>query len=409
MRLAPAVALLLIACGPPPAAAPTSPSDDPKDYAVDTARTYAPVLSEPSWIIPSRALPVEAHAQPSNNNVDLVLFGGRLYLAWRTAPTHFASKDTRLHLVSSADLGQTWRYETSVALGSDMREPSFVALNGTLRFQFFQAGTDMFAFEPKAQFRMTLGKDGTWGPLEEWGEAAEVSWNYKVRGGVAWRTSYRGSHYAFGKVPDIAARFTRSTDGLTWSPVKGDGAVYRGGVSEIAFEFDEDGTLWAVTRNEDGDATGFGSHVCTAPKDDLGTWTCSAHSSPERYDSPKMLRHGKDLYLVARRDVGGPFDQLRTDLSFGDQQTFYNAAYWGRPKRTALYQLDKATKQVVWLQDLPSCGDTSFPAIARLDAHRFLIANYTSPLDDLDISWVKGQTQDKGTKIYLTTLEFKPQ
>lgn len=111
--------------------------------------------------------------------------------------------------------------------------------------------------------------------------------------------------------------------------------------------------------------------------------------------------------LVARRDVGGPFDQMRPELTFSDQQTFYNAAYWGRAKRTALYKIDKQNKKVVWLKDLPFCGDTSFPAIARLDAHRFLIANYTSPLDDLDISWVKGQTQDKGTRIYLTTLELK--
>jgi len=408
VRLILSTLLILAACGAPPVPKAQSPSDDPKDYTVDSALTYVPTLSEPSWIIPSRALPPEAKAQPSNNNVDLVLFEGRLYLAWRTAPTHFASKDAKLHLISSADLGKTWRYETSVVLGSDMREPAFVALNGTLRFQFFQAGTDMFAFEPKAQFRMTLGPDGKWGPLEEWGEAAEVSWSYKVRNGVAWRSSYKGAHYEFGKMPDISARFTKSTDGLTWEPVKGDGTVYRGGVSEIAFEFDEDGSLWAVTRNEDGDATGFGSHVCTAPKDDLGTWTCSAKSSPERYDSPKMFRHGKDLYLVARRDVGGPFDQLRTDLTFGDMQTFYNAAYWGRAKRTALYQLDKEKKAVVWLFDLPSCGDTSFPAIARLGAHTFLIANYTSPLDDLDISWVKGQTQDKGTKIYLTTLMLQP-
>lgn len=404
MRTLP-LCLVLAACGPAPA---VTPSDDPAAWKVDSAIEYAPKFTEPAWVIPSRALPAETRPMASNNNVDIILFEGRLWLAWRTGPTHFASTETKLHLLSSADLGTTWRFEKTISLGSDMREPSFVALGGVLRFQFFQAGTDMFAFEPRAQWRMTLKKDGTWSELEQWGEAAEVSWNYKVRGGVAWRTSYKGAHYEFGNVPDIAARFTRSTDGLTWSPVKGDGAVYRGGVSEMAFEFDEDGSLWAVTRNEDGDLTGFGSHVCTAPKSDLGEWTCSEKSSPERYDSPKMLRHGKDIYLVARRDVGGPFDQLRSELSFADKQTFYNAAYWGRAKRTALYKIDKVNKKVEWLQDLPSCGDTSFPAIARLDAHRFLIANYTSPLDDLEISWVKGQTQDKGTRIYLTTLELTP-
>ena len=81
--------LVLAGCGP----AVVTPSDDPKDYAVDSALTYTAKASDPAWIIPSRALPPEAKAQPSKNNVDLVFFEGRLYLALRTPPTHFASKD----------------------------------------------------------------------------------------------------------------------------------------------------------------------------------------------------------------------------------------------------------------------------------------------------------------------------
>ena len=26
---------------------------------------------------------------------------------------------------------------------------------------------------------------------------------------------------------------------------------------------------------------------------------------PERYDSPEMFRHGKEIYMVARGDIGG--------------------------------------------------------------------------------------------------------
>jgi hypothetical protein len=225
----------------------------------------------------------------------------------------------------------------------------------------------------------------------------------------AWRTSYLGNHYGFGQPSELKAFFTKSTDGVTWTPVKGDGVVYTGGVSEVGFEFDGNGDLWAVTRNEDGDATGFGSHVCTAPRDDLGTWTCSARSNPECYDSPRMFRHGKDLYLVARRDIGGPFDQGRTDLSFAEAQLQYAAAYSGRAKRTALYRIDRNARQVVWLFDFPSAGDTAFPGIVRLDAHRLLISNYTSPLDkDLDRSWWNAQNSEDGTRLYLVELEFKP-
>jgi hypothetical protein len=37
-----------------------------------------------------------------------------------------------------------------------------------------------------------------------------------------------------------------------------------------------------------------------------------------------------------------------------------------------------------------------------------LIANYSSPLDDPDIGWLSAQVSDKGTGIYLMTLDFEP-
>lgn len=402
-----ASAVLLAACGAP---APTSPSDDPADWPVDESITWQPVLREPRFVVPARDLPPEAKpVMASNNNADILLKDGRLYFGWRTSETHFASANTRMHVLSSGDLGASWTYETSDFLGADLREPHFLSLGGRLFFHFFEAGTDRFSFEPKRLWRRERKADGTWTEPETWGQPGEITWDMKVRGGVAWRTSYLGNHYAFGRPSEVKVFFTKSTDGVTWTPVKGDGVVYTGGVSEVGFEFDERGDLWAVTRNEDGDATGFGSHVCTAPKGDLGTWTCSAHASPERYDSPRMFRHGKDLYLVARRDLGGPFDQGRTDLSFADAQLQYAAAYSGRAKRTALYRIDRDAKQVVWLFDFPSAGDTAFPGIARLDAHRFLVSNYTSPLDkDLDRSWWNGQNSDDGTRLYLVELELEP-
>lgn len=401
--------VLLASCAPPAPPPPVTPSDDPADWPVDTSVSWKPVLGEPRFVVPSRGLPVTPQLA-SNNNGDVVFHEGRLYFAWRTSLTHFASDQTRLHIMSSGDLGQTWTFEHTVFLQTDMREPLFLSMNGRLFFHFFEAGTDRFSFEPKHQWRTERLKDGTWTELEPFGPDGEITWTLKKRNGVAWRTSYEGNHYRLGQPSNIAASFTRSDDGVTWSPVSGDGVVYRGGVSEVAFEFLTDGSLWAVTRNEDGDATGFGSHVCSASAGELGTWTCSPHSNPERYDSPKMFRHGDRLYLVARRDVGGPFDQGRSELSFADAQLQYLAAYSGRAKRTALYEVDTVQRQVVWLFDFPSAGDTAFPSIARLDAHRFLISNYTSPLDgDLDRSWWNGQNAPEGTKIYFVELTFEAQ
>lgn len=383
-----------------------NPSDDPAHWTVDTSVEYAPSVSAPRWIVPSATLPAEAApVLRSNNNVDIAFHDGRLFLAWRTAPTHFASTETRMHLISSGDRGATWLHERTFALESDVREPLFLSYQGTLRFHFFQGGTNPTAFEPRAMWRTTRGENGGWSEPETWGEPGEVPWNLKVRGGKAWRTSYLGSHYTIG-APRIDVRFTTSVDGVGWQPVGQSAVVYQGGVSEAAFEFDEDGTLWAVTRNEDGDSSGWGSHVCTAPPRELSRWTCSSRSDPERYDSPKMFRHGKDLYLVARRDVGGPFDQGRRDLTFAEQQQKYLVDYWNRPKRTALYQIDKTARRVVWLVDLPSAGDCSLPSVARTGAHSFLVANYTSPLSDPERTWIQGQGASDGTQIYLVDVTF---
>ncbi|MBI4814666.1 MAG: hypothetical protein HY791_00325 [Deltaproteobacteria bacterium] len=383
----------------------SDPSDDPADWDVDPSVDWKLIVSEPRWVVPSSALPSEVKLMPSNNNLDLTYHEGRLFFAWRTAPTHFASSEARIEVVSSGDDGETFVYETSVALGADAREPRLISIDDELYFYYFEAGTEFASFRPKQIWRQKRISEGEWSPKEPYGERGEVHWDVKVRGELAYMTSYLGNHYGTGTV-SVDLRFVKTQDGENWTPVGRNGpTVYRGGVSEAAFELDEGGNLWAVTRNEDGDATGFGSHVCTAPASDLGAWECSVKCDPERYDSPEMFRHGDDLFLVGRRDVGGPYD-AGLELPLAEARLRYQASYWGRPKRTAIYELDRVARKVRHLLDLPSAGDTSFAEVVRTGAHTFLLANYTSPLDDPDISWIEGQGSDRGTQIYFVTLTF---
>ena len=58
--------------------------------------------------------------------------------------------------------------------------------------------------------------------------------------------------------------------------------------------------------------------------------------------------------------------------------------------------------------DLPGVGDTAFPSVQQTGPDTYLIANYTSPLDDPDITWLRGQTSPRGTQIYLLDLTFVP-
>jgi hypothetical protein len=310
--------------------------------------------------------------------------------------------------MSSADNGASWQFEHDVFLATDMREPRLLGFAGYLQLMFFEAGSDSGRFEPMKLWRTRRLGAGQWSELELLTGSGEVPWDLKILNGVAYRTSYEGEHYGAGETSEIAVFFKQSTDGTTWTSVGGRPNVYYGGVSEVAFEFDAQGALWAVTRNEDGDATGFGSHVCYAPPEDLSAWQCSQQTDPDRYDSPEMFRHGDDLYLVARRDIGGPYDAQDDDLSLAERRGRYLIAYSLRPKHCALYKIDKRERKVVHVVDLPGVGDTSFPSVQQTGPHTYLLANYTSPLDDPDITWLQGQTSPRGTQIYLATLTFEP-
>lgn len=393
---APLIIMTLLCCKEDPpidATATWTPSDDPSDYFVDTNVEYSIRFEGPNWVIPSVQLPTEIAPLPSNNNVDIHFFEGRLYLAWRSSPTHFASEESHMWIISSGNMGVDWKYETEIEVGADLREPRFLSMDGRLQLSFFEAGTNPMAFEPKQLWRTWKTNTG-WSEIESFGTAEMVLWDIKERSGIGYMTTYIGEHYGDG---EVYVQLWSSEDGDLWETVDQEPYVYEGGVSEVAFEFDASGNLWAIGRNEDGDGTGAGTQVCFAPQSSLSQWECLENSDPERYDSPEMFRHGDQIYLLGRRDIGGPFGPEGDLLE-----------YSSRPKGFALYELNTDSKEVEWLMDLPGVGDTAFPSVRRVDDHTFLFANYSSPLDEPDISWFAAQSSPQGTQIYLAYLIFEP-
>jgi hypothetical protein len=365
-------------------------------------------LSEPNWVAPSQAIPPEFHLGRSNNNVSIAMHQGRLFMAWRSAATHFASKRTQMFIMSSGDLGKTWQAEKTIALGTDVREPFLISVNGKLIFQFFEAGKNPLKFQPRYMMRTIRDANGVWSEIETWGTPGEIPWELKERNGVVYMTSYIGNHYSAGKSV-IDVHFSQSTDGINWQPVNpAKPNIYQGGVSEVGFEFTKSGDLFSVMRNEDGDNSGFGSLVGTSTNWGAGDWQFPAQSNPNRYDSPRMFRHNDDLYLVARRDIGGPFMSHDPKfIPFSIKKWWNLIRYSLRPKRTALYKINQTKKSVEWLMDLPSAGDTAFPSIVQLDADHFMVANYSSPVIDTAFSWLHGQVSRFGTGVYLLTISFK--
>ncbi len=379
------------------------------DDGTGAAPGYDVVVSDPAWIVPSDALPDRSDARTFNDELSLVASGDRLYFAWRAAPSPFATADARLQVISSPDLGVTWDYETTFHAGADLRAPLLYEAQGTVFVSFVGAGTDPLDYEPQAAWRSHREGPEDWSYPQRWGEPGEVPWAVARRAGRLHLTSYLGVNPMGGVPGEVDVRLHTSRDGETWWPASKKGAVvHHGGASEAAIEFGPEGDLWALLRNEEGDDTGFGSLLCRAPTDRPAAWDCPGVSDPERYDAPRMFRHDDEIYLVARRDLDGPYAQADPEATFAEQQLTNVLAYQARPKRTAVFHVDREARALVHLLDLPSAGDTGFPSVVQLDEHTFVVANYTSPLESSELSWIDGQMSEDGTQIYLVTLTFVP-
>ena len=104
------------------------------------------VVHKDSKMMPT-PLPDGVSLEKGNNCVGILYFAGRLYVGWRSAPSHFASPRTKIYIISSANNGTlSWDLENVIEIGSDMREPYFFVIKSELYFTFFQAGTTWYEF-----------------------------------------------------------------------------------------------------------------------------------------------------------------------------------------------------------------------------------------------------------------------
>src|SRR5262245_32681697 len=107
-----------------------------------------PKLGEAAQVIPFDTPPDGVVTQDANNNLDVVEHDGRYSFGFRTAPSHFASDETVLYIVSSSDQ-EHWTLEAKFSMGTDLREPRFLSFDGKLFFYFSVLGSDPLKFEPQ--------------------------------------------------------------------------------------------------------------------------------------------------------------------------------------------------------------------------------------------------------------------
>lgn len=396
-------------------------SQAPPDLATTVAR-----LGETRAILPGPGLPPEYTelrdrlGAQSNNNLDVVRHGGQVFLATRLSKDHFASKDSWMFVFSSDD-ERSWRFEARFSVGADLREPRLLSYRGKLHLYFAKLGENPLGFEPQGMLMSTREGPARWTAPQGFYRPDEpyIPWRSKERGGQAFLITYRnGEHiYDFSGLP-MAIELLRGDDGGRYAPLRADQpAVLRGGGSEADFEFDAQGDLYAVVRNEAGDESGYGSKICTAGAADLSAWRCE--KDPKKYDSPLVFRHRQDIYLIARRNVSetGHY-ALNPDAPWSAGESALNLLdYSSRPKRCALWRLDRAALRVQHVLDVPGVGDTCFPSLLfpagetpggggdGRAPRQLVLYNYSSPLDDPEAgerSWAEAQKRE--TRIYRSEL-----
>jgi hypothetical protein len=359
-------------------------------------------------VVPSADLPRSIDVKTANNNLDTVRHSdGRVYLAWRTAPDHFAGSQTVLHVVSSED-ERNWREETQVALGTDLREPRLLSWQGSLFLYMSKLGKSRWTFEPQGVLMTEKRPDGAWTKPQSIGLPGYIAWRTRIEQGQPYMMAYLGgeSIYRFDLKPLLHVDLLTTQNGRDWTPVdKKHRSVYVGGGSEADFTLDAAGELFGVIRNEAGDHTGFGSKLCTAQSGQPAKWSCS--SDRRKFDSPYVFRVQDEVYLVARRNVtrDGLYD---LDAPWRLLRPLRNQlAYVTMGKRCSIWHWDRKTRELAFTADLPSRGDTCFPSVmptSRPD--QFAIYNYSSPIDEADVPWSVGQRRP--TYIYRHLVSFTP-
>ncbi len=363
-----------------------------------------PVVEKTDAVSPVLALTAGVAVQDANNNLDVVRHKERVYLAFRTAPNHFASPDTTLFVVSSDD-EQQWRYETHVSIGSDIREPRLLSFGDQLFVYFAVLGSNMFAFEPSHMMGVRRDADGRWGDPRPVYRPGFIPWRTRTVDGKPYMVSYGDGRHIYTRdgVP-IEIHWLTSDDGWDWRPAGEHAAVLKGGGSEADFVPLAGGGVVAVIRNEAGDGAGWGSKICRGEPTAPGRWTCV--QDRRKFDSPLLFKDGNDVFLVARRHLSatGDYDLGFRGLPDSIETAVYQLDYWRYPKRCALWRVDAEKLAVTWQADLPSRGDTCFPAVAAGSSGTVAIYNYSSPIDGPDVPWLVGQLGKTGIYRSLVTL-----
>lgn len=354
-------------------------------------------ITDSEWLNLTELMPKECKIQKSNNNVDLVKYKDKYYMAFRTAPSHFPSKKTYLYLLSSSDF-QNWKLEKSFHYQKDLREPRFYVFNDTLFFLFFTLKGSNTQFHPEKIYISKSIGDGNWTENQDIGFEGYVPWRVREHHGKLYMSVYYGVGL-YKKNHQADLRLLISEDGNSWKKLSEKPQIDGFSGEEGEFIFDSNDDLYAVVRLE-----GFGSYLCKSVDKNYAEW--NRKISKFKYDSSLLFNHQDEIYLISRRNLDGECDKRKKERKKPNQRKLRNLIRYSLTRKvTAIFYLNKEKMELEWIKDFPSTGDNAFPAIAPINENEYFLVNYSSDFKKKPKNWIRGQLGK--TYLYYTKLKFE--
>ena len=379
-------ALVLAGCSPP------------INHPADGAPLADAAPGAPPWIVDAHVLvngldATNKDCRPGickhNENTDLTVWKGAIWLVHRTAESQKLGPNSSLHIYRSVDSGKTFTematlLAPTVPAGRDLRDPHFYQVGDAL---YLKALTRLPSTETRDAAtdtipQMSMTTDGTtWSPLAPMGPEMWSFWRIKKQG-----DTYYSAAYADG---DQSVSMFSSKDGLRWTLGKPVYGVAADTPLETELTFLPSGRLLALARVDGtdqelaGDKGRLRTKICWAmpPYD---SFSCPDEFMGQRLDGPVTFWWKQRLFVVARKHLGAD----------------------GR-KRTALFEitgtLEGGPLAIKEWGELPSAGDTSYAGVAPIDENRFLVTWYSGDLK-LDETWILGMFD--ATDIWQATLDL---
>jgi hypothetical protein len=315
-----------------------------------------------------------------NSNTDMIYWNDAFYLIHARAPWHFASESTRLVLLRSKDAREWEEISEFQNPGEDIRDPKFAIIDDRL-FLYFLKNKNFPAAEPYYTLYTSSNDGVTWDPYGDVGHDGWLFWRPKTLDDKTW---YVGAYWhEHGR-----SILLKSDDGRAWDFVS---EIYEGDFNdETAVEFLPDGRLLATGRLE---VAGYyfgdmrGNTLIATAEPPYTEWT-KKHSFVTRLDGPYLFTYHDRVYAIGRYEPG-----LKRYLM--ETGSILNR------KRTAVFLVTE--DDLVYLTDLPSAGDTSYPGVV-IEGDTLYACYYTSNINR-DYPWVLGMVAS--SDIMMVTIDLK--